>query len=166
MRDEVIERMCKASNIPPRSEDGWWTNRTGMTAALRVAIDAARRELERNKTDQSDVKIHESSSSASNHILRLEAELRRAEAERDAAIGLIEKRNNTIREIAQINRDFAGKIVQFRQQIEGLSRPVSDEEWKAIPKLMSSLTGRSSYSSRDEVDALLAARAGGKNNEK
>ena len=185
MRDEVIERMCEASNIPPRSEDGWWTNRTGMTAALRVAIDAARRELERNKTDQSDVQVPEDLfedwdmalagfAFCGYQFLKFMKSIARAEAALGQwkTWGIVEVaiRNPNVASYMEHWEGRATKAeaenAQLRQQIEGLSRPVSDEEWKAIPKLMSSLTGRRSYSSRDEVDALLAARAGGKNNEK
>ena len=91
----------------------------------------------------------------------------RAEAERDAAIGLIEKRNNTIREIAQINRDFAGKIVQFRQQIEtmradahNLKSPVHAICNQNITETLAAALEQSQRAERAEaeLDAAIAAQ--------
>jgi hypothetical protein len=46
---------------------------------------------------------------------------------------------------------------QISLWIQDFEAKVSDEEWRAIPKLMAG-THRHNYSSRDEVDALLASR--------
>lgn len=45
---------------------------------------------------------------------------------------------------------------EMQAEIERLKAPVSDEEWKAIPKIIGK---RASYSSRDEMDAIIASRA-------
>ena len=53
-------------------------------------------------------------------------------------------------------RPLLDQIAALQAQVARLKGPVTDEEWDAIPKLMA---GRRNYSSRDEVDALLRARA-------
>jgi len=52
---------------------------------------------------------------------------------------------------------FEDYIATLRAENERLKAPVSDEEWAAIPKLIGHY--KANYSSRDELDALIAARA-------
>ena len=48
------------------------------------------------------------------------------------------------------------RVRELKAENERMKAPVNDEEWKAVPKLMK---GHRNYSSRDELDAIIASRA-------